>query len=277
MKYLIVNADDYGHTPGVSAGIRRAHLEGIVTSTSAMMNSPHIDDELPMLIKLCPRIGIGVHLIMTSGKPLLPPDSLPVLMSLSEDGQSFNHDPLGKIDMIDPEEVRAEWRAQINKFIRITGRSPDHLDAHHHAMCFSDNLLKIYFELASLIGCPVRRALASFESRSMLLNEKQTGSGVKMPDWFDDRFYDEQANVGTLDWMIADLKPGVTEWMCHPGIVDDEILHKSSYSSHRGEELNILVQPGLQKRIEQNGVKLVPFGIINENDAYFTRNTGDQL
>ena len=134
MKFLIVNADDYGHTPGVSSGIREAHLNGIVTSTSAMMNSPHIEEELPRLIELCPYIGIGVHLIMTSGKPLLPVDALPVLMSLSEDGISFNHDPQGQINRINMEEIRSEWQAQIDKFILIAGRAPDHRPRLHRAM-----------------------------------------------------------------------------------------------------------------------------------------------
>ncbi|MGA9398150.1 MAG: ChbG/HpnK family deacetylase, partial [Anaerolineaceae bacterium] len=266
MKYLIVNADDYGHTAGVSAGIRMAHLKGIVTSTSAMMNSPHIEVELPRLIELCPQIGIGVHLVMTSGKPILPAGSLPVLMSLSEDGQSFKHDPLGDMERIDTGEVCAEWQAQIDKFIRIAGRIPDHLDAHHHAMCFSENLFQIYLELASGIGCPVRRALEDFMVGSVLFKEEQKLSEVKMPDWFDGRFYDDQATNAMLDRMIVDLQPGVTEWMCHPAEVDQEIMHKSSYNTRRGEELKILVQPGLQQRLERSGVKLVPFGFINEKD-----------
>jgi len=276
MKYLIINADDYGHTPGVSAGIRAAHLQGIVTSTTAMMNSPHIEEELPRLIELCPRIGIGVHLVMTYGKPLLPAGSLPVLMSLSEDGQTFNHDPLGQIDRIDAEEVRAEWQAQIDKFIRIAGRVPDHLDAHHHAMCFNESLFQIYLELASGIGCPVRRALEDFEVGSALFKDMQALSDVKMPDRFDGRFYDDQATNETLDRMIVDLQPGVTEWMCHPAEVDQELMHKSSYNSRRGEELKILVQPGLRQRLEQSGVKLVPFGFLAEKKTSFTGNTGDR-
>jgi predicted glycoside hydrolase/deacetylase ChbG (UPF0249 family) len=276
MKYLIVNADDYGHTPGVSQGIRVAHLNGIVTSTTAMMNSPHIEEELPRLIELCPRIGIGVHLVMTSGKPVLPASSLPVLMSLSTDRLTFNHDPSGQIDRIDPSEVWAEWQAQIEKFTRITGRYPDHLDAHHHAMCFSKSLFQIYLELASRIGCPVRRASEDFETSSALLNDMQAWPAVKMPDRSDCRFYDDQATDEMLERMIDDLHPGVNEWMCHPAEVDQELINKSSYNMRRGWELKILVQPGLRRRLKQNGVRLVPFGFISEKDLSLIRKTGDQ-
>lgn len=71
-KKLIINADDYGHTRSVSLGIRQAHLQGIVTSTTAMMNYPGADDDLRDSVKECPRLGLGLHLVLTSGCPVLP-------------------------------------------------------------------------------------------------------------------------------------------------------------------------------------------------------------
>ena len=69
-KRLIVNADDYGHSPGICLGIREAHLQGIVTSTSAMMNRPLTAAELTVAARACPNLGIGVHLVLTTGKPV---------------------------------------------------------------------------------------------------------------------------------------------------------------------------------------------------------------
>lgn len=257
MKQLIVNADDYGHTPGVAEGIRRAHLEGIVTSTSAMMNRPFIDKELPKLIEQCPRMGIGVHLVMTSGKPLLPSASLPSLMSLSPDGQTFNHDPLSRIESINPEEVRAEWHAQINKFIRIAGRAPDHLDAHHHAMCFSKKILAVFLELAKEYECSVRRP-----NESAWLEANPIAREICMPDRLDTRFYDEGVSKQTLEQMADDITEGTTEWMCHPAIVDDEIMKTSVYNTCRGKELSQLTQPEIRERIDRNDIKLVSFAFL---------------
>jgi predicted glycoside hydrolase/deacetylase ChbG (UPF0249 family) len=42
MKQLIINADDLGLTRGVTRGIIDARVKGVVTSTSALMNSPII-------------------------------------------------------------------------------------------------------------------------------------------------------------------------------------------------------------------------------------------
>jgi predicted glycoside hydrolase/deacetylase ChbG (UPF0249 family) len=260
MKQLIVNADDYGHTPGTSAGIRKAHLEGIVTSTSAMMNSLHIDTELPRLINLCPRIGIGVHLVMTNGSPLLPVSSLPTLMSLSIDGRTFNHDPLVQIDRIDPQEVRAEWQAQIEKFIRLTGHAPDHLDAHHHAMCFGERYFEIYLELAKKYGCAVRRPVDGSPESWLELNK--LSPKVSMPDRLDTRFYDEGISWVMLEQMIEELNEGTTEWMCHPGVVDDEILAISDYNTRRADELMLLTRSELRSKLEAVPVTLISFDYL---------------
>ena len=60
-RQLIVNADDFGRTHGVSAGILRAHLEGIVTSATAMMNMPGVAADLRQAKTEAPRLGLGVQ------------------------------------------------------------------------------------------------------------------------------------------------------------------------------------------------------------------------
>ena len=64
-RVLIVNADDYGRTPGVSAGILRAHLESIVTTTTAMVNLPGAVEAISRALASAPRLGLGVHLNLT--------------------------------------------------------------------------------------------------------------------------------------------------------------------------------------------------------------------
>ena len=80
MKRLIINADDFGLTPGVTRGILDAHINGVVTSTSAMMNSPHIAASLAAAQQDAPNLGMGVHLVLTWGKPVLAPEKVPTLV-----------------------------------------------------------------------------------------------------------------------------------------------------------------------------------------------------
>lgn len=262
-KYLIINADDYGYSPGISQGIRQAQLNGVVTSTSAMMNGPYIDHELPELIRQCPRIGAGVHLVITVGKPLLPIGELPGLMSLSPDGQHLFKEVGAFLNLIDPVELKAEWQAQIEKFIRLAGRAPDHLDAHHHAMCFGNEFFMVYLELAARYGCGVRPPV---EGSPPAWYQAAHDQRVPIPKRLDTRFYDEGVTETMLDTMIADLPDGVSEWMCHPGVVDEPLRAGSDYSTRRAKELDLLAQPELRRKLEGAGICLISYGRLSEVD-----------
>ena len=53
-KYLIVNADDFGLSPGANRGIMGAHEHGIVTSASLMVRWP-VAAEAAAYLKVKPR------------------------------------------------------------------------------------------------------------------------------------------------------------------------------------------------------------------------------
>jgi chitin disaccharide deacetylase len=152
---LIINADDYGRTPEISRGIREAHLHGLVTSSTAMMNMFSAASDLKIALKETPRLDLGVHLVLTSGKPLQPAAQIP---SLTTPEGSFHN--LAQFVSLAPslnlEEVRAEWRAQIEAFIATAGNNPTHLDSHHHSSYFTPGLLQAMFELAREYGLPIR-------------------------------------------------------------------------------------------------------------------------
>ena len=154
-------------------------------------------------------------------------------MSLSPDGQHLFKEVGAFLDLVDPDELKAEWAAQIEKFITLTGRGPDHLDAHHHAMCFGDRFFDVYAELAEQYGCGVRPPV---EGSPQLWHQMACDHGIPMPDRLDTRFYDEGVTEAMLEVMIADLPEGVTEWMCHPAYVDDQLRNISDY--HTAEKMN---------------------------------------
>ena len=129
---LIINADDYGRTPSVSRGIRYAHLNGIVTSTTCMMNMPSVVEDIEIALQETPDLGLGVHLILTAGKPLLPPSKTSALTS--PEGLFWNKTEfIDHLPGIDPVAIKNEWRAQIEAFARAAGKKPTHLDSHHHS------------------------------------------------------------------------------------------------------------------------------------------------
>ena len=79
MRKLIVNADDLAWTSGVNRGILASHCNGIVTSTTVLANGPAFDEGM-QLVKKIPALGVGVHLNLSDGSPLLPPIEVPSLV-----------------------------------------------------------------------------------------------------------------------------------------------------------------------------------------------------
>jgi hypothetical protein len=71
-KRLVVNADDFGFTPDVNRGILAAHRDGILTATTLMANGEAFDDAV-RLARETPSLDVGCHLVLISGRSLLPP------------------------------------------------------------------------------------------------------------------------------------------------------------------------------------------------------------
>lgn len=265
-KKLIVNADDYGHTAGVSRGIREAHLNGLVTSTTAMMNRPFVVEALKLAKENCPRLGIGVHLCLTAGKPLLPPEMVPSLVN--EEGFFF-HEPefASRLGIININEVRAEWRAQIEKFMNVVGHAPDHLDSHHHTSYFSQILFESMLELAAEFQCRIRRpfgedsengpdGLSQSDLVTLMKSFAEKAPKPLTTQGFFGRFYDEGVSVATLKGILQEVadNPNLDsfEIMCHPAYVDDELMQISSYNRQRGLERAVLQNEEVVKFARSN-------------------------
>lgn len=275
MKKLIVNADDYGHTSGVSEGIRQAHLHGIVTSTSVMMNRPSAPMELKKAAGFCPNLGIGIHLVLTTGSPLLPPDKVATL--ICKDGSFYKqNDFIGNITQIDIDQVSAEWYAQVEKFYKVNGHAPDHLDSHHHSSYFTPILFERMLRLAEEVNCPIRKPFGddSADPSDYLPDElakKSIAEFKSLPryshlrttDKFIGDFYDDGATVEHLinifEKISADPDNQSYELMCHPAVVDEELKLVSSYNIRRSTELNILMNDQIRRMLPEQGIILINY------------------
>jgi chitin disaccharide deacetylase len=97
MKWLIVTADDFGISRGINSGIVEAHLRGIVTSTSLMVDRPACEEAVA-LARQCPKLSLGLHL---------------------------------ELDGVDPKNVPAQIERQQTRFVKLVGSAPTHVDTHH--------------------------------------------------------------------------------------------------------------------------------------------------
>lgn len=97
VKWLIVTADDFGITRGVNRGIIEAHREGILTSTSLLVNRP-AGEEAAALGRTCPSLSVGLHL---------------------------------ELDANDVSAVATGLERQLARFVELVGTPPTHVDSHH--------------------------------------------------------------------------------------------------------------------------------------------------
>ena len=256
---LIVNADDYGHGAGVSAGIRAAHLNGIVSSTTAMMNQPGAAAELLRARAECPQLGLGVHLVLTMGAPLLPAAQVRSLL-----GRAGNFPKLAVLQQhcqqIVAAELHAEWRAQIEAFL-ASGCAADHLDSHHHASYQHPLLLETMLQLAQEYHLPIRHPLGAGVPPQMPAAAQALLAQYRVPhpERLIVSFFGAGVTLNNLEQIVAELAPGSSELMCHPGVVDAQLQHSSSYCAERGLELEYLTHARARGALKVNGVELITF------------------
>lgn len=263
MKRLIINADDYGRSPDISRGIREAHLRGVVTSTTCMMNIPTTAGDIALALQETPVLGMGVHLVLTMGKPILPRANVPTLVD--EEGNHRKYTPfIENIPHLDLEEVKAEWHAQIEAFVKAAGRKPTHLDSHHHASYFSPQLFRAMLELAKEYNCAIRFPFANeiweeLEETSQHVPDFMKQFDPPRPASFISGFYDEGATRENLLGILDNLPDATSEIMCHPGYVAEAFMDESVYNRQRERELDILTDPAIQAAIRSNGIELINF------------------
>ena len=87
-------------------------------------------------------------------------------------------------------------------------------------------------------------------------------AGVRTPDRFFDGFQAEQVSFEALERILEAVPEGVSELMCHPGRVDEQLEAGSTYVVEREWEIEVLCDPGIRQRVRALGIELVGFGAL---------------
>jgi predicted glycoside hydrolase/deacetylase ChbG (UPF0249 family) len=281
-KRLIVNADDFGLSYGITDGILRAHREGIVTSTSLMVNqsaSEYAIAQIPHASKL----SVGVHLNLCEGKPVLPPDQVPNLVA--KNGVFLAPElMIRKLwrCQIPSREIEAEFRAQI-RWMKDRGATPTHADSHRHMHHYPGAILSFYRALVKEgIRCarglrhrasPESEVVGGPYSGSILRRVAVSGYSelfqgmVLRKIFFPDSCivlhprYRGKLELLTDGWtaILESLPAGSYEVGCHPGFSEPGFSENDEYRERREMELDTLTKPRLRSAVEQNQIELIAY------------------
>jgi predicted glycoside hydrolase/deacetylase ChbG (UPF0249 family) len=277
-RLLVINADDFGFAPGVNRGIVEAHEAGTLSSTSMMVNAPAFDEAVQLVRTRVPRLGVGLHLNLITGRPLTEAaslvnprtgcfHSLPELATRALSGRV--HQP----------DVRRECDAQLAA-LRSAGIVPTHLDSHRHAHALPGVLAAVVAS-ARAAGVPVVRRpldrpsagepIAAVKMLALHAAWRVAYQGVdadgrallsRSPHFRGIALQGAPDVEARLLALLDRLPAGATELMLHPGHDDAILAAQDPYRQEREREVAALCAPAVRARLERGGVRLVSFSAL---------------
>jgi chitin disaccharide deacetylase len=281
---LIINADDFGLTPGINRAIAELHRAHVLTSTTLMATGPAFDDAVAVA-HANPTLGVGCHIVLTDGAPASPPESVPTL--LGPDRRSLRPSIVDFIQAllrgkISEDDIRREALAQIQK-LQFAGIKVTHIDTHKHTHLFpavARPLLRVAQQ------CSIRAIRHPFEQNWSLalghgkrirrLQVKLLGglktSFERQPQIRDAHILSTDGTIGisatgnlygeTLHEILHAMPTeGTFELCCHPGYNDSDLDRiNTRLRSHRDIERKTLLTEILAISSHPNAPQLISYG-----------------
>jgi hypothetical protein len=239
-----VNADDLGLSKGVNYGILDAFETGIVSSASLLMNMSTTDHAVKLFENK--KIGIGVHLNVTLGKPL---KYNPCLV----DDHGFFHK---KQDVKDHtlEWIIEEFECQIKSALE-TKLNITHLDSHHHIHMWNEDIFLASLALSKKYGLKIRCDKAyAYMTHDRIKDVSSTEA-------FSQDFYDEKVHINHLIFILERyLSKESLEMMVHPGFLCGGLIERDSYREMRVVEHSILTSQMIKDFLKAKKIQLIHFG-----------------
>jgi predicted glycoside hydrolase/deacetylase ChbG (UPF0249 family) len=278
-RTLVVNADDLGLTVGVNDGIFDAHDRGILTSASLMATAPAAANAI-CRARSHPTLGIGVHLTLVDGTPMLPPDRVPTLVQ--DDGR-FHRSwrpfivacLMGRISM---DDVERELAAQI-EYAVSQGITPTHLDSHKHVHLFPP-VFESVVRLARrfrihVVRVPYERTMADLPLCVWAHQNYRLAAlqGVSTPQFVGRALTGVMTGEG-LAAALRSLPAGHTELMVHPGYVDHALRQlPTRLLASRETEVSLLTSSAVGQLVIGQNIHLVSHDLrVNRSSPRSYRN-----
>jgi predicted glycoside hydrolase/deacetylase ChbG (UPF0249 family) len=264
---IILCADDYAMTEGVSRAIGELAAAQRLSATSVMVTSPHWPAAAPRLRAHRGHLSVGLHLNLTLGAPigpmprLAPDGALPGLRSLL--ARTY-------VGVLGREEIRSEVERQLDRFENGLQFPPDHIDGHQHVhvlpgvrRALLEAVQRRYPQSPPLLRDPTDR-LSAVATRSVAARKAMSvgalslgfahaarNRGLPVNDSFAGFSNFDVAAPYAPELARALLQPGQRHLvMCHPGHPDAELARLDPVVARRRMEYDALMRdPDLPRRI----------------------------
>lgn len=274
-RVLIVNADDFGMCHDANEGTIEGLTRGLFTSSTILVTCPWFD-EAAEFARSHPEADLGVHLTLTAEwdrykwGPVLGARAVPSLVDARgylwpDVPEVYEH---GRLD-----EAEAELRAQIEK-ARRAGIDVTHLDSHMGPLHLRADYHEIYVRLAREYRLPIRlisrRRMADLGMQPIL--DEIDSAGIVTPDHL---VLGGPASPETTDqfWseLVANLRPGVTEVLCHPALAREELRSCARDADQREADLRFFTSERARRAVAGAGVQLIGYRKLRD----LMRSAGD--
>jgi chitin disaccharide deacetylase len=235
-RRLVVNADDFGRSAAINAGVIQAHVQGIVTSASLMVRHAAAPGAAAAAAEH-PALGLGLHLDLAEWERI--------------DGEW--RATYVVVDTDDRSALSLEVERQLERFRSLVGAEPTHIDSHQH-IHRDEPVRSVAAEVADGLGVPLREFSVTRYCGAFYGQDR---GGRSMPS---------AIGAEALAALISALPEGDTELCCHPATRAEPF---TSYAAERVLELDALCDPGVRAAVDEGAIALCSFRDLVSADGPF--------
>jgi len=251
---LLLQSDDYGITKAASRGIVEGIKNGIIRNTGFFTSMPWSKEVYEWIKPYVDQIAFGIDVNVSTGWSILPKEEIPSLVHddgsflTSKENRALDTDE-NDHDHVVYEDIIKEFQAQIDKFIEITGKTPDYIHPHAYT---TKTTIRAIRDLAKKYNIPFTEDV---------IKEKLDVEATKMMGWYImPPTLENQYNSSLKDFILEGkytVKDDFAVIICHAGYVDNELMKMSSFNIFRLKDLEGVTDPEVLKWVKDNNVELI--------------------
>ncbi|MBR0137673.1 MAG: ChbG/HpnK family deacetylase [Erysipelotrichaceae bacterium] len=274
---LVITADDYGMTYGVTDGIVAAGREGLLTQTGLFTNMPTTEYAVKRWKEEIPHVSLGQDLNLSTGSPVTDPKLIPTLVN--PDGTFLTSTQHRRAEVgnengsVRYEDAYLEYENQVKRFLELVGKKPDYIQGH---AWYNEVTQKALRDVADKYGI---RTSESYVAEYYPANPNMMEGYWSKPIVREDKSYDYSIQVqidndpvqmlvnGELEYLEAHKNEDVVvEIHTHTGFTDRDLIKLSSFTGIRAMEEGLVCSEELRNFVEANNIKMVSFADLAKGE-----------